>query len=301
MRYEGFDADGKEHTLHVQFSGVNSCDDSLVFNAPTRWSCERDYKDICLGESYTWHNTSYCPTSAGVFGYNDHYDSLYLHVHAEPRVTMQESEMICDDTNEIRLPFAVTEGTPNLFDVTIKGQSFSIAKGSTDTIIISRPASIPAGSYTALITVRDSMVSCYSTTQTSFTIALSDHVYSKWTDVLFVDNSDHRFLAYQWFADGVAMGGETKQHLYASQGLSGSDILYYCQLTTTDGETLYTCPQTFDEVTPSRTQTGDGAAQIIGIYDTMGRRVTGTPVRGIYIIISEKDGERVTTKTIIYE
>ena len=301
LRYEGFDADGKEHTLHVQFSGVNSCEDSLVFNAPTRWSCERDYKDICLGESYTWHNTSYCPTSAGVFGYNDHYDSLYLHVHAEPRVTMQESEMICDDTNEIRLPFAVTEGTPNLFDVTIKGQSFSIAKGSTDTIIISRPASIPAGSYTALITVRDSMVSCYSTTQTSFTIALSDHVYSKWTDVLFVDNSDHRFLAYQWFADGVAMGGETKQHLYASQGLSGSDILYYCQLTTTDGETLYTCPQTFDEVTPSRTQTGDGAAQIIGIYDTMGRRVTGTPVRGIYIIISEKDGERVTTKTIIYE
>ena len=124
---------------------------------------------------------------------------------------------------------------------------------------------------------------------------------SKWTDVLFVSNKEGKYVGYQWLADGVEMTGETRQRLYDPNGLSGTTIQYQCRLTTKEGKTLITCPQTFDEVTPSRTVNTGGAAQVIGIYDTMGRPVSGTLSRGIYIVVTEMDGERITSKTIIYE
>ena len=120
--------------------------------------------------------------------------------------------------------------------------------------------------------------------------------------MLFISNKEGRFNGYQWFADGAEMAGETMQRLYDPKGLSGTTIQYHCRLTTTDGKTLYTCPQTFDEVTPSRTiNTDNTASQVRGIYDTMGRPVNGTPARGIYIVVSEQNGERITTKLIVHE
>ena len=394
LYFSGFNADGKEHMLHVQFSGTNSCEDSVAFtaplsqvissvavtgvpatilcdemsynvqvsiqtpfdatgknivlsyegisttvaatgttttttlsmtyadvsgltisaaysdapgcpttsnayNAPTRWSCERDYKDICLGESYTWHGTSYSPTSAGTFGYNDHYDSLYLSVHAEPSVMMLPIEMICDDENQIRLPYAVTDGTPNLFDVTINGQSFSQAKGSTDTIVISRPASIPAGTYTALITVRDSLVSCYSTTQTSFTIAESEVMYRKWDDLIFIDNSNNLFTAYQWYENGIALSNETKQYLHNENGLPGT---YFCRMITVTNDTIYTCELALDNIPRSRDVDTTPKVKSTTMYDSMGRVIKTTPHFGIFIVVEELDnGEIRTHKIAVYE
>ena len=394
LRYAGFNADGKQHMLHVKFSGTNSCEDSIPFtaplsqvissvtvsgvpttilcnemsynvnvtvqtpfdatgknivlsyegitttvaatgttttttlsmtsadvtgltisaaysdasgcptpsntyNAPSRWSCDRDYMDICLGGSYTWHGTSYSPASAGTFGYNDNYDSLYLTVHAEPRVMMQPIEMICDDENQIRLPFAVTDGTPNLFDVTINGQSFSQAKGSTDTIILSRPASIPAGTYTALITVRDSLVSCYSSTQTSFTISESDVMYRKWDDLIFIDNSNNLFTAYQWYENGIALSNETKQYLHNENGLPGT---YFCRMITTTNDTVYTCELALDNIPRSRDVDTTPKVKSTTMYDSMGRVIKTTPHFGIFIVVEELDnGEIRTHKIAVYE
>ena len=91
------------------------------------------------------------------------------------------------------------------------------------------------------------------------------------------------------------------QRLYDPNGLSGTTDEYMCRLTTDDGQTLYTCPITFDEVTPSRTQSTSSEAQIIGIYDTMGRPVSGQLNKGIYVIVTEQDGERTSNKLFIYE
>ena len=272
---------------------------SAPYDAPTRLSCDRDYKDICLGETYTWHDTPYTPTSAGTFGYNNNYDSLYLTVHAEPRVMMQPAEMICADENQIRLPFVVSDGTPNLFDVTINGQSFSQAKGSTDTIVLSRPASIPAGTYTAFITVRDSLVSCYSTTQTSFTIAESEVMYRKWDDLIFIDNSDNLFTAYQWYENDIALSNETNQYLYHVNGLPG---LYYCRMITTTNDTIYTCKQAFDDIPRSRDISND--AQKITVMPTYVRTNGNITIRQtadmeLHITLYDATGKMVGQHTQI--
>ena len=133
------------------------------------------------------------------------------------------------------------------------------------------------------------------------TIYLSDHVYSKWTDVLFVSNKEGRFTAYQWLADGIEMPGETQQHLYNPNGLSGSKVIYQCRLLTTDGKTICTCPLTFDEAIPSRTQNTENAVQARMVYDTMGRRIEGQPTKGIYIVVETIDGQTHTTKLFVNE
>ena len=292
------------HSIFVAFEDTPDCKKEVKYDSPARETCAKDTAHICLGETYPWpgHGT-YTPTTTGEHQYKDNTDSLFLFVHADPNITLLATDMICEDENEIRLPFAITSGTPNRFDVVIADQNFSQDYDGKDTIVLARPASILAGTYTATVTVRDSLVTCFNTEQTTFTIALSDHVYSKWTDVLFVDNSDKLFTAYQWFADGVAMSGETLQRLYDSKGLSGSNILYYCQLTTTDGKTLYTCPQTFDEVTPSRTvDTTPAKVKATTMYDSMGRVIKTTPHFGIYIVVEElENGEIRTHKIAIYE
>ena len=243
-------ADASGLTVSAALSDAPACATvSNTYNAPARWSCDRDYKDICLGDTYTWHGTPYTPTSAGTFGYNDNYDSLYLTVHAEPRVMMQPAEMICADENQIRLPFVVTDGTPNLFDVTINGQSFSQAKSNTDTIVLNRPTSIPAGTYTATITVRDSLVNCFSTIKAIFTIAQAEMMYRKWDDLIFIDNSDNLFTAYQWYENGIALSNETNQYLHTPNGLPG---IYCCRMITTTNDTIYTCEKAFDDIPRSR-------------------------------------------------
>ena len=74
-----------------------------------------------------------------------------------------------------------------------------------------------------------------------------DVIYRKWNDLLFVDNGDHRYTAYQWYSNDALLQGETRQFLY-NQGviLSGDGKTYYCVMTLTDGTTVKACADTFD-------------------------------------------------------
>ena len=66
---------------------------------------------------------------------------------------------------------------------------------------------------------------------------------------------------------------------------------------------MYTCPQTFDDVTPSRTvDTTPGKVKATTLYDTMGRSIKSTPHNGIYIVVEEmEDGSIQTRKIAVYE
>ena len=110
-----------------------------------------------------------------------------------------------------------------------------------------------------------------------------------------------REKTYQWYKNGVELTGETQQRLYDPNGMSGTTDEYSCRMTTTDGQTIYTCPALFDDVTPSRTLNNSASSQVIRIYDTMGRPVIGTPTRGVYIVVTEVDGETITHKLFIHE
>lgn len=272
---------------------------SNYFDAPKRWSCDKDTAHICLSDSYKWHGNTYTPAASGAYDYTDNYDRLHLVVHDQPQISLLATDIICDSENEIRLPFAVSQGTPNKLGVVIGSHSFDYIPGTSDTIVLTRPADVVAGTYTATVTVHDTLVTCNSQAQTTFIIAAGDIMYSKWTDLLFIDNSSNRFVEYQWFENGVEMTGETQQRLYQPGGLSGT---YFCRMTTTDSLTIYTCEKSFNEVTPSRTINGEDA-QVTSttVYDPMGRIIQGTPSNGIYIILEEVNGEKRARKIAIYE
>ena len=87
------------------------------------------------------------------------------------------------------------------------------------------------------------------------------------------------------------MSGETQQRLYDPNGLSGSLTLYHCRLTTANGQTLYTCPQTFDDVPRSadNTDAANAPEQVINIYQV------GPHVR----ILQIKKGDYIFTQKII--
>lgn len=282
---------GAAQTITAAYAATPTCTAvSANFTPPTRTSCEKLDTTICEGQTVTWMGQTY----SGHVGLTDTitnptnvYDTLILTVNALPRITIGTVSMICDDANEIRIPFTLTAGNPDTYDVTIDGNHFAGAVDGTD--IVFTPTTITPGDYTATLTVSESASECETVSGFSFTVALSGQMYSKWTDVLFINNSAGTYIAYQWYADGVLIPGETQQRLYDPNGLSGTASAYYCRLTTTDGQTLYTCPLTFDETPRSANNTSTTPTQIIRKY-----RVTPH----VYIIQMQMDDTIITKKIL---
>ena len=282
---------GAAQTITAAYAATPTCTAvSANFTPPTRTSCEKLDTSICEGQTVTWMGQTY----SGHVGLTDTitnptnvYDTLILTVNALPRITIGTVSMICDDANEIRIPFTLTAGNPDTYDVTIDGNHFAGAVDGTD--IVFTPTTITPGDYTATLTVSESASECETVSGFSFTVALSGQMYSKWTDVLFINNSAGTYIAYQWYADGVLIPGETQQRLYDPNGLSGTASAYYCRLSTTDGQTLYTCPLTFDETPRSANNTSTTPTQIIRKY-----RVTPH----VYIIQMQMDDTIITKKIL---
>lgn len=289
-----------KHSVFAAFADAPDCKAEAKYDAPERETCDRDSATICEGETITWKGTVYPQTPyIGTDTFTSGYDSLILTINAIPRIAVGTVALTCDSASEIRIPFTISAGAPDTYDVAVNGAHYTGAVEGTE--IVFSLTSMEAGDYSAVVTVGATGTTCESMTNVNFTIAISGQLLSKWTDVLFVSNAENRYVGYQWLANGVELTGETQQSLYDPNGLSGTSILYQCRLTTTDGKTLITCPQTFDEVTPSRTVTTGGASQVIGIYDTMGRPVSGTLGRGVYIVVTEIEGKRITSKMVIHE
>ena len=294
---------GSTETISAAFETSPTCiKTSDPFVTPIRLSCEKLDTTLCEGQTLVWKDDTYPQVPyIGTDTFTIGYDSLILTIKAIPEITVGAIDMACDDANEVRIPFAIKNGNPDSIDVVVNGDHFAGTIDGTD-IIFSLPT-MEAGDYSATLNVGEAgNTKCGTTENITFTIALSGQMYSKWTDVLFINNKDNIYTHYQWFADGVEMSGENLQRLYNPNGLSGTTIKYHCRLTTTDNKTYYTCPQTFDEVTPSRTVNTDGTTQVIGIYDTMGRLIQGTPHNGIYIIFEKlENGSTRARKIAIYE
>lgn len=284
----------------MEISGMHACPVSDTIDMPTRMSCNKLDTAICEGEIVTWMGNTYTGHVGQTDTFAIGYDSLFLTVRALPEITVAPMAMTCDDEANILIPFTVVSGAPDIFDIAVGSNHYTGTVVGSD-ISFTRATELVAGDYTATVTVGETGINCTSQVNVNFTIALGNSLLSKWTDVLFVNNASGRFVSYQWYKNGAEMSGETLQRLYDPSGLSGTTDEYMCRMSTTDGQTLYTCPITFDEVTPSRTQTTGGEAKVIEILDTMGRPVSGKLGRGIYIIVTEQDGQRTSNKLFIYE
>ena len=286
------------HTVIAAYEATPTCTTSSTpFIPPTRVSCEKLDTTICEGQTVTWKGTVY----SGTVGQTDTIvvglDSLILTVYAVPAITIQPMDMFCDNEANILIPFKTTAGNPDMFDVVINDVHYAGTAVGSD-ISFPRGAELVAGDYTATVTVGESGSDCSSQAAVNFTLAAGDLMYSKWTDVLFISNADGRFVSYQWYNNGSLMYGETQQRLYYSKGLSGT---YQCVMTTKEGKTIYTCPQDFEDVQPSRSAEPEPNKVQIGMYDAMGRAIKGRPGKGIYVVIEEIDGERTAKKIIVNE
>ena len=75
----------------------------------------------------------------------------------------------------------------------------------------------------------------------------NDLVYTKWDDVMFVNNGwdggSGEFVAYQWHCDGEVIEGATEQWI-RTEGRPGSKK-WYVKITKKDGSVIYTCPERF--------------------------------------------------------
>ena len=281
---------GSANTVYAAYSTSPTCTTPGTYTLPKMESCIRDTATVCDSKlPYWWPNGDggagmYCSGSVGENKIQSGTDSLWLYVIATPDMTFGTATITCDDADSIRIPISSIVGNPDSIDITIGAKTYEGKISGTD-LAFARATELVAGDYVANVTIGTKGTTCTQPETFRFTVALGGAVYSKWTDVLFVSNAGNRFVSYQWYENGVAMSGETQQRLYRPEGLPGS---YYCQLSTTDGKTIFTCEQSFDEAKPSRSE-GTNSTTVVRKY-----RVSPH----VYIIQTETDGI-IETKKIL--
>lgn len=273
-------------TMQAVFNTLTpACPISQTYKVPVMRTCIRVDTTICEGTSFFWDvDNKYYTGTPGLNKYISGTDTLYLTVIAMPAITIGTMAVTCDSESSIRIPFSGPTGVADTIEIAIGMNHYKGSIVGSD-IVFTRATELVAGDYSANVTIGTKGQKCNQTVAVNFSIALGNAMYSKWTDVLFVDNKDGKFVSYQWYENGVAMSGETQQRLYRPEGLPGA---YYCQIMTTDGITITTCEQSFDKIQPSRSA-GQAPKQVIRKY-----RVSPH----VYIIQTETDG-MIETKKIL--
>ena len=67
---------------------------------------------------------------------------------------------------------------------------------------------------------------------------------SEWDDYITVDNTSKQFVGFQWYKNGKAVGGATKQTYQEKNGLDGC---YSVELTLSDKRKIHSCERCFDK------------------------------------------------------
>lgn len=105
---------------------------------------------------------------------------------------------------------------------------------------------------------RDCLISRYTY---RLTVKQGIEMYGKWTDVIFVSNTDNLYTAYQWYQNGQPINGANEQFYHNPNGLSG---LYHCVMQTRNGGSAETCPAAFEDIDRSAEHNpGDAPKQLV--------------------------------------
>ena len=169
----------------------------------------------------------------------------------KPLISLTAIDRLCNSEMELLLPFAITQGDIDEATLTLtnsKGTNVITAadmliNDSKDTLSYTLLSQLAAGKYTISVEARDTL-DCVTTATLPVELAQDGVVFSKWTDVLLVDNAEGIYTSYQWYENGQALEGQTGQMLYLPEGMDG---LYTCLLTTAEGQ-FYTCEYAFADI-----------------------------------------------------
>ena len=259
----------------------------------------------------------------------------------KPLISLTAIDRLCNNETELILPLVITQGDIDEATLTLtnsKGEKVITAADMSinvahDTLSYNLPAQLAAGKYTARVDARDTL-GCETSAAQSIEFAIDGVVFSKWTDVLLVDNEGGLFTGYQWYENDKLLEGKTDQVLYLPEGMSGKS--YYCVLQTAEGA-IYTCVSDFGDlprsadnpktqsanhitVLPNRVAT-NGAVTVhqsldenlhLILMSATGKRVAEYTqqeatklidmpgVQGIYLLRIESDSDVQTVKIVVY-
>ena len=105
---------------------------------------------------------------------------------------------------------------------------------------------------------RDCLLSRYTY---RLTVRQGVEMYGKWSDVIFVRNTDSLYTAYQWYQNGKPIDGATEQFYHDPNGLTGR---YHCVMQTRNGGSEETCPAAFQDLDRSAEHNpGDAPKQLV--------------------------------------
>ncbi len=159
---------------------------------------------------------------------------------------------LCDDT-EVELAYTDLIGNPSQYRITFEESASAAGFHDIDyTDIISNsgvfqfavPVGVPDGVYEGNLQLRNNFGIESVAYKFQFIVNVSaEYIISKYDDVVLCDNSSERFVAYQWYKDGVAVPGAVNQFYNDPDGLIGS---YSLDLITIDGQHLTTCSKEFN-------------------------------------------------------
>ena len=264
--------------------------------------------------------------------------SVNPYTKPQPEITLTPIERVCNTATELVLPFAITQGDiaeasltlTDSKEQTIVSDAELTVNATKDTLTYTLPGQLSAGKHTLMVEVRDTL-ECVATATLPIELALDGQIYSKWNDVLLVDNSQGLYSAYQWYENGQPLSGKTDQVLYLPDGMKGT---YTCLLTTAEGK-LFTCEYEFEDiprsadqqfsdnditVLPNRVKAGGVVAvqqsqsetlrlilmsatgQRIGEYtQTDSKQLICMPaVQGVYLLRITSDSGMQTEKIVVY-
>lgn len=153
------------------------------------------------------------------------------------------------DGKAVSLAFTTATGAPSEYQLIFDGKATAagfISTGfstlptdSQGNIAVRVPAGTSGGTYNGMLQLRDELGNVSLQAPFTLTIGLSsDIIKTKFGKVVLVDNSSSSYSGYQWYKDGNAIAGATKQFYNDPKGLNGS---YHVQVTTATGESLTTC------------------------------------------------------------
>ncbi len=216
-----------------------------VFNLEVR-ECAQNSDTVCPGDHYTGYGYDVTYDKPGVYQLYSGSDSVDLIVIEPPMLSMILPSGLCDATGSIEVPYKIEKGHPSVYSMTFNDQRFQPIK---ETSMPYKEFSIPLpegadGKVEVMLTVTERTGHCSTTIPFTLDLTEGIGIYAKWNNVLFVDNHEDLYTAYQWYENGDMLEGETNQYLYRDEALTGS---YYVILTGKDGSQMRSCEQSFDE------------------------------------------------------
>ena len=150
------------------------------------------------------------------------------------------------------LSYNVVTGGPTQYKITFEATALAVGMqnvsytvlattGAVGRITITVPKGTRPGKYKGTLQLKND--SGVESASYDFVITVNiptEYIAVKYNRVLVLDNSTRIFKAYQWYKDGVAIEGATKQFYQDPKGLVGT---YSMQATDIDGEVLYSFPK----------------------------------------------------------